>query len=226
MCMQCAAGAMTAGTAATGATAYLRARQPSWLTPRRLRAATALLLGGAVVAASTVASAAPGDNAKQVTSGETAIWTWGVWLEKPSAKRLCVIHDWALPDSDQKPSARDGADSANRSCVNKTSKGRWPSRLVVASVAGGSPDGETSYEAGGYYGIVPGATSSVRVISTKGKSTKVATLKVFKAPKGMPGVKVFVGIGSPNVHPLNPDKIRLEARSKSGKVLFSKRFVA
>jgi hypothetical protein len=53
MCMQCMAGAMTAGAAATGTRSYLAARVGAWtwLTPRVLRWSTRGLLGGGVVAA-------------------------------------------------------------------------------------------------------------------------------------------------------------------------------
>ncbi len=44
MCMQCMAGAMTAGAAATGARAWLVALAPRWLTPARRRYATRALL--------------------------------------------------------------------------------------------------------------------------------------------------------------------------------------
>ncbi|MCU0258000.1 MAG: hypothetical protein MUC84_07145 [Solirubrobacteraceae bacterium] len=53
MCMQCMAGAMTAGAAATGMRAWLAARAPRVLTPRRMRAATVALLGAAFVLAAT-----------------------------------------------------------------------------------------------------------------------------------------------------------------------------
>jgi hypothetical protein len=48
--MQCMAGAMTAGAAATGMRAYLAARSPSWLTPRMLKRLTACLLGAGLIA--------------------------------------------------------------------------------------------------------------------------------------------------------------------------------
>lgn len=49
MCMQCMAGAMTAGAAASGTRAWLAARAPTWLTPRRLRTVTVTLLGAALL---------------------------------------------------------------------------------------------------------------------------------------------------------------------------------
>jgi hypothetical protein len=51
MCMQCMAAAMTTGAAATGGRAWLAARSPSWMTPRRLKAATAAILTIGVLAA-------------------------------------------------------------------------------------------------------------------------------------------------------------------------------
>jgi hypothetical protein len=48
--MQCLATAATVGSAATGLRAYLAARRPSWLTPGRLRFATAVLLTAGVLA--------------------------------------------------------------------------------------------------------------------------------------------------------------------------------
>lgn len=56
MCMQCMAGAMTAGAAATGVRAWLGTRSPAWMTPRRLKAITAaVLLAGVLAAGSSLA---------------------------------------------------------------------------------------------------------------------------------------------------------------------------
>jgi hypothetical protein len=52
MCMQCAAGAMTAVAGATGIRAWLASRGFSSLTPRRMRLATAALIGLALIGAS------------------------------------------------------------------------------------------------------------------------------------------------------------------------------
>jgi hypothetical protein len=52
--MQCMAGAMTAGVAATGARVWIGARWGHLLTPRRKRAFTAVLIAGGVLAAGTV----------------------------------------------------------------------------------------------------------------------------------------------------------------------------
>lgn len=56
MCMQCMAGAMTAGAAATGSRAWLAAYAPRWLTPRRLRAVTVTLLGVALILSASLLS--------------------------------------------------------------------------------------------------------------------------------------------------------------------------
>ena len=59
--MQCMAGAMTAGAAATGTRAYVAARRPSWLTPRMLKRMTACLLVAGVIGAGFAASHQPAD---------------------------------------------------------------------------------------------------------------------------------------------------------------------
>lgn len=51
MCGQCVTAAMTAAAGATGVRAWLAAKRPAWVTPRRLRLATvALIVAGLVVA--------------------------------------------------------------------------------------------------------------------------------------------------------------------------------
>ena len=63
--MQCMATAMTSGAAATGMRAWLATRSPTWMTPRRLKAATAAILACGVLAAGThVAPNASGPTAK------------------------------------------------------------------------------------------------------------------------------------------------------------------
>jgi hypothetical protein len=57
MCMQCVAGAMTAGAAATGARAWLAVHAAGFLTPRRKRAMTVVLVVGGVVAAGAIGPA-------------------------------------------------------------------------------------------------------------------------------------------------------------------------
>jgi hypothetical protein len=54
MCVQCIAGAMTAGAAATGARSWLVARAGAWLTPGRKRAITTVLVVSGVLAAGVV----------------------------------------------------------------------------------------------------------------------------------------------------------------------------
>lgn len=49
--MQCMATAMTAGAATTGMRAWLASRSPHWMTPRRLKRATAAILAIGVLAA-------------------------------------------------------------------------------------------------------------------------------------------------------------------------------
>jgi hypothetical protein len=56
MCMQCMAGAMTAGAAATGARAWIATHRPEWITPGRLKAITAALLTLGVLAAGATLS--------------------------------------------------------------------------------------------------------------------------------------------------------------------------
>jgi hypothetical protein len=56
MCMQCMAAAMTAVGAASGARAYLGSRRYAWLTAKRLRTITILLVIGAVFASATLVS--------------------------------------------------------------------------------------------------------------------------------------------------------------------------
>jgi hypothetical protein len=50
MCVQCAAGAASAATVASGLRAYLATRTWAWLTPRALRRITAVLVGAGIVA--------------------------------------------------------------------------------------------------------------------------------------------------------------------------------
>lgn len=53
MCMQCMATAMVSGAAATGMRAWIAAHTPAWMTPGRLKLATALILSAGVLAAGT-----------------------------------------------------------------------------------------------------------------------------------------------------------------------------
>ena len=58
MCAQCMAGAMTAVAGATGVRAWLGTRAFGWLTPRRLRAITVVLVGSALIASTVLVSGA------------------------------------------------------------------------------------------------------------------------------------------------------------------------
>lgn len=49
--MQCMAGAVTAGAAATGIRAWLAVRRPAWMTARRMKLTTVGLLTLGVLAA-------------------------------------------------------------------------------------------------------------------------------------------------------------------------------
>lgn len=49
MCVQCMGTAVGMVGAATGIRAWIALRSPAWMTPRRLKAITAVLLTGAVV---------------------------------------------------------------------------------------------------------------------------------------------------------------------------------
>ena len=54
MCVQCMMGAMTAGAGATGARTWIKHMAPRWLTPRRMRAVSALLVGAALIASTVL----------------------------------------------------------------------------------------------------------------------------------------------------------------------------
>jgi hypothetical protein len=56
MCMQCMASAMGAVGAASGTRAFIAGRHFSWLTPRRLRLLTIVLLAAALLASATLVS--------------------------------------------------------------------------------------------------------------------------------------------------------------------------
>lgn len=56
MCVQCMAGALTAGAAATGARAWIAAHAPRWMTPQRLRTVTVTLLGTALLLSASLLS--------------------------------------------------------------------------------------------------------------------------------------------------------------------------
>lgn len=52
VCAQCLAGAAVAASGATGVRAYVAAKRPAWMTPRRLRWTSGGLVAAAVVLAS------------------------------------------------------------------------------------------------------------------------------------------------------------------------------
>jgi hypothetical protein len=54
MCVQCVAGAMTAGAAATGLRGWLVSRSGSWMTPRRKTWLTRALVAAGVLAAGLI----------------------------------------------------------------------------------------------------------------------------------------------------------------------------
>jgi hypothetical protein len=60
MCMQCMASAMAAVGGAAGTRSWLAASRFNWLTPRRLRAATAVLMAAALLASSMLVSGSSG----------------------------------------------------------------------------------------------------------------------------------------------------------------------
>jgi hypothetical protein len=57
MCMQCVAGAMTAGATATGLRGWIVARAGPWLTPRRKAWLTRTLIAAGVLAAGLIGPA-------------------------------------------------------------------------------------------------------------------------------------------------------------------------
>jgi hypothetical protein len=56
MCVQCMASAMAAVGAASGTRAFIASRHFSWLTPRRLRLLTIVLLTAALLASAALVS--------------------------------------------------------------------------------------------------------------------------------------------------------------------------
>jgi hypothetical protein len=65
--VQCMASAMTAVGAASGTRAFLVSRRFSWVTPRRLRVVTIVLMAAALIASATLVSGSgPGSGQQQV----------------------------------------------------------------------------------------------------------------------------------------------------------------
>jgi hypothetical protein len=60
VCMQCMVNAMAATAGATGVRSWLGAKKFSWLTPKRLRAATIVLMSAALLASATLVSGSSG----------------------------------------------------------------------------------------------------------------------------------------------------------------------
>ena len=56
MCAQCMMAAATSAAAATGVRSWLATRRFAWLTPTRLRRITAVLIGGVLIASTTLVS--------------------------------------------------------------------------------------------------------------------------------------------------------------------------
>lgn len=71
--MQCMASAMGAVGAASGTRAFIASRHFGWLTPRRLRALTIVLLAAALLASATLVSGTgPGSGQQQVGKAPAA----------------------------------------------------------------------------------------------------------------------------------------------------------
>jgi hypothetical protein len=70
--MQCMMTAMGATASATGIRSYVAAKHFSWVTPRRLRALTVVLLASALIASATLVT---GSTAKPVHQGAHAAQT-------------------------------------------------------------------------------------------------------------------------------------------------------
>ena len=73
MCIQCMATAMTSGAAVTGMRAWLATRSPRWMTPRRLKLATAVLLSAGVLAAGS--HVAPNGSSQTAKTAPAAVST-------------------------------------------------------------------------------------------------------------------------------------------------------
>jgi hypothetical protein len=72
MCVQCMASAMGAVGAASGMRAFVASRHFSWLTPRRLRVLTIVLLTAALLASATLVSGA-GSGSGQQAGGKAPV---------------------------------------------------------------------------------------------------------------------------------------------------------
>jgi hypothetical protein len=72
MCMQCMASAMGAVGAASGARAFIASRHFGWLTPRRLRLLTIVLLTAALLASATFVSGTGPASGERTSGGAPA----------------------------------------------------------------------------------------------------------------------------------------------------------
>jgi len=78
--MQCMATAMTTGAAASGMRAWIATHQPHWMTPRRLKLATAAILTAGVISSGSHLAPnapAPAPASAKASAGEAAARTQG-----------------------------------------------------------------------------------------------------------------------------------------------------
>jgi hypothetical protein len=68
MCMQCMMTAMGATASATGLRSFVAAKHFSWMTPRRLKVLTAVLLSAALLVSATLVSGSTGKPEHQPAS--------------------------------------------------------------------------------------------------------------------------------------------------------------
>jgi hypothetical protein len=68
MCMQCMMAAMGAGASASGIRSFIAAKHFSWVTPRRLKAITVVLMVSALLASATLVSGSTAKPARETTS--------------------------------------------------------------------------------------------------------------------------------------------------------------
>jgi hypothetical protein len=198
---------------------------------KRILPISAVAAAAALAASATAQTPKPGAGAIQVANGKADAFTWGMYAEhvKGDKPKMCVLWDWAVPTDGESPSPKDAVRQGNRTCSTR-SDGRYKHRFIVASVGAADVTG-AERTAGGYYGFVPGATRTVRVVyTTKATKTKKArtasvSLRVVNAPRGFPAVKLFHGIAAPELHPQSLTKLRIEARRADGSIVVRKVFL-
>jgi hypothetical protein len=71
MCMQCMMTAMGATASATGMRSFVAAKRFSWMTPRRLKVLTAVLLSAALLVSATLVSGSSAKPAHDRTAAQT-----------------------------------------------------------------------------------------------------------------------------------------------------------